>query len=682
MPSVRWYVNRLRSMSPGEIPWRFRSGLRGMNDRFRVATGRFPPRRAVRIPGEEAEIAPFVLCDATPGIWANAAPATPERTWVDRLSRRADRIAAHRLTFFNLESTHAGDPIDWNRDHETGRSAPTEFSASIDYRNAAAAGDAKVVWEPNRHQHLVVLGRAYRATGQERYADAAVEQLSSWLDQCAFGYGMNWRSPLELAIRAINWVWTYDLVNPSGALDGDTRDRFFRALDLHVWDVSRKYSQGSSANNHLIGEAAGVFIATTYFPWLPDAAAHREQSRRILEEQIQAQTYGDGGTREQAFGYHLFVAQFFLHALAIARRAGHDFSAAYCSRLERMADFVAGMTEAGPLPMVGDADDGYVLDLDDAPAQPAAVLAPAAVLLDRRDFRRPSDTQQAAFWATGRVSTPRHDSEPPQLAPRAFPETGYYLLQCGERGSADAVSVLFDCAELGFGPLAAHGHADALAITIRAFGGDLLVDPGTYDYFSYPEWRDHLRGTRAHNTLTVDGIDQSVPLGPFMWGARAGTACLDWRPALPAMRVSGEHDGYTRLADPVRHRRTVELDAASRQLTIADDLAMEGSHRVMLCLHFAERCDVDCEEGQRLVVRAGGGIARIEIDERLQVTVRRGEDGPGGGWVSRGYHRKSAAARMEAVGLFEGNCRIVTRVRFERTHPPDRHPAAETYATG
>src|SRR4029453_10619991 len=137
--------------------------------------------------------------------------------------------------------------------------------------------------------HLVVLGRAYRATGEARYAEALVEQLQSWIDQCPFGRGMNWRSPLELAIRLINWVWAVDLVLESGLVAGAFRSSLRRALYLHLWLITRSYSRGSSANNHRIGEAAGVFVATSYFPDLDESGRWRRESQRILEEEIGAQ---------------------------------------------------------------------------------------------------------------------------------------------------------------------------------------------------------------------------------------------------------------------------------------------------------------------------------------------------------------------------------------------------------
>ncbi len=236
-------------------------------------------------PGATLEGA-FRVSDVPVGAWSAAQSGSVEAGWRDRLTVRADAIAAHRLSYFDLKDYHHGDPIDWNRDHKAGIAAPMEFSRSIDYRDYQVTGDCKFVWEPNRHQHLVVLGRAYRATGDRRYAEAVAEQLASWLDQCPYGVGMNWRSPLELGVRLINWVWTLDLIRESGVIDGGLSSRLLESAALHVWEIARNYSRGSSANNHLIGEAAGVWVAANYFNGLVDAERHRNEAGAILHDEI------------------------------------------------------------------------------------------------------------------------------------------------------------------------------------------------------------------------------------------------------------------------------------------------------------------------------------------------------------------------------------------------------------
>jgi uncharacterized heparinase superfamily protein len=665
MQALSWRFRRLLGMSPQEVAWRAHGALRDLVDAQRAWRGRVPRNHplgalALESPG-------FRVCDMAVGEWAALGPDDPAAGWRERLRHRAEAARAHRPTFFGQERD-LGDPIDWNRDPETGRGVPRGPSLFLDYRDYAVAGDAKMVWEPNRHHHLVLLGRAFRATGDRRYAEALRAQLESWLDQCPYGRGLNWRSPLELAIRVINWVWALDLVRESGAVDAALAARVAQSAHLHLDAVARRYSRGSSANNHRIGEAAGVFIGSSYFRSFAEADRWRDQSRAILGEEIRAQTFADGGSREHALGYHLFVLEFFVIAAVVARRAGEPLPDAFLARLEKMLEFLGAFAEGGErLPLFGDCDEGQVLDLDGGGDKARALLAAGAVLFGRPDFKAwAGGYSEAARWLLGAgsraafagLAAPRAGA----LASRALPASGYYLLQSGGRGRPDAISVAFDCAELGFGAIAAHGHADALSFTLRAFGRDVLVDPGTYDYFRHPAWRDYFRSTRAHNTVVVDGEDQSVMRGPFLWGERARARCLEWSPAAAGGVVAGEHDGYRRLADPVMHRRTLDLDGRARRLAVRDRLDASGRHRAALHFHFAEDCRVSPAGPHAFRVETGRGAVTLALDPRLSATLLRGSEDPIAGWVSRGYHRKSASATVIGEAEWRGpttfECRL------------------------
>ncbi len=656
-----------------------RSALRDTVDRWRYPRLRrtgvagFAPRAGIPRAGFETTCVDVGTWAQKSGSHTEAANAEAEdiQRWYPELLLGAEAIAAGRLRFLNLDSCDLGQPMGWNRDHECGRSAPLVFSAAVDYRDFARVGDAKLVWEPNRHHQLVVLGRAFRASGNLRYAVAALEQLESWLTECPFGLGMNWRSPLELAVRVVNWVWALDLIRPSGLLDGPRWTRLLHAVYLHLWEVTRKYSQGSSANNHRIGEAAGVFIAASYFPDLPGAPGWVAHAREILESEIVAQTYGDGGSREQALGYQVFVMQFFLLAGLAARRTGNDFSATYWKRLEKTFTFAAALLEGGDAPpMFGDGDDGYVLNLGGRAGDLRAWLPVAAVLFARADLKAVAGVySECAQWLLGadgracfgRLTLPTAER---RVVSRSLPESGYYLLQYGRAGERDRISVLFDCGALGLGPLAAHGHADALSFTLRVFGVDVLVDPGTYDYFAYPEWRHYFRSTRAHNTVEIDGTDQSVMAGPFMWGSRAQATCVSWDPDECGGCVVGEHDGYARLPDPVVHRRTLELDGARRELTLEDEIRAAGHHELAIYFHFAEHCAVRLTAPRQVAIDVGAGNATLVLDPHLNLEILCGCVEPKGGWVSRGYHRKVPATTIVGRCASDGPVTLTCRVEM------------------
>ena len=648
-------------MSPREIAWRMQTEIRDSIDRIRIPLG--------LVPGFRSDVN-LTATNTSPGFRTTYVPlaawtgnmADPLLSrWTVRLRNRADEIAENRLSFFNLKNVFVGDPIDWNRDHECGKPAPLGLSQKIDYRDYRVTGDAKMVWEPNRHHHLVVLGRAYRAFGEPRYAEAVYRHINSWIATNPFGYGMNWRSPLELGIRVINWVWALDLVREHGGgqrgLDGNIEESVWR----HLWEITRKYSRGSSSNNHLIGEAAGVFIGSAYFQDLPSARKWRDESHEILSKEILRQTYETGCTREQAFGYHLFVLQFFILVGIVGRRVGLDFPPQCWERIKKMLEFAGAMAEGGPLTMFGDCDDGYVLDLAGGGNDAAELFSVGAVVFERTDLKALADEfGEAAYWLLDTDARKRWDdlpmkAEAAELHSLAYPDSGHYLLQSGHAHSEDRFSLFFDCAELGYTSIAAHGHADALSFTLRVGGRDVFVDPGTFDYFTYPECRSYYRSTSAHNTVEIDGQNQSEMLGPFLWGERAKSKCIRFETAGQGGIVSGEHDGYTRLADPVRHIRTIEMDGGGGAVSITDEIRAAGDHHIRIFFHIAEEWRTRQDGGSRIWIESDGPMLVLETDPSLQLTLVTATEDSQAGWVSRGYHMRGPGATIVATGKSNGD---------------------------
>jgi hypothetical protein len=664
MQSFAWYVNRLRGMSPGEILWRVRSEARDVLDRYRFAAG-WLPAAAQSLPDDYQPA--FRVSDMALGEFCNG-QAAATTAWRDRLIKHADEISSNRLSFFDLESHFMGDPIDWNRDHFSNKPAPLSYAPSIDYRDTRITGDCKLVWEPNRHHQFVVLARAFRATGDRRHADQLWKQMESWLDANPFGRGMNWRSGLELGIRLINWVWAIDLVRDDAPPPAALWRRIHEAMYLMCWETARKFSRGSSSNNHLVGEAAGVYFASTYLRRLPGFERFRAESRAIVEAEAIRQSYPDGCTREQAIGYQMFVLEFYLSCGLAGRRMGEDFSAEYWLRVEKMIEFLAFMWEGGDsLSYFGDCDDGYVVDLGRRPKDPNDLIAVGAVLFNRPDFKAIAGAlREPVRWWLGAAGVQHWHSlaasASERLVSRAFADSGHYLLQGGRRGSRERISVLFDCGELGYGPIAAHGHADSLSIVLRAFGADVLIDPGTYDYFTFPEWRRYFRSTRAHNTIEVDGKDQSTMLGPFLWGERANSRCVSWAPTAEGGSVTGEHDGYRSLASPLTHRRSVTLDASAGTVSIRDELESAGPHDIAMHFHVAPGVFAELNGGNSCRLALPHGRVTLELDPALRLELLDPSETPGPGWASAGYHRKAPTRTLVARARITGNSTFQTRI--------------------
>jgi hypothetical protein len=217
-----------------------------------------------------------------------------------------------------------------------------------------------------------------------------------------------------------------------------------------------------------------------------------------------------------------------------------------------------------------------------------------------------------------------------------------------------------DAGPHGFLKIAAHAHADALAIELRVDGVEVVADPGTYCYHGEPAWRAYFRGTLGHATLELDGRDQSESGGPFLWTRHASTWLLETvgldTDGAPVARWVAEHDGYSRRDEPLRHRRRVELHRETSRLTVVDELVdgmVEGAvHPVHVSLPLGP--EVECRlDGHTAHLRWPGSErgATIDLDPALDWVVHRGEEHPPRGWYSAGFGVKVPAPLLTGTGV-------------------------------
>jgi heparinase II/III-like protein len=668
MPTFSWYFQRLGRMSAAELAYRLMRVAAAALERWTQGVSRATP-------------APHIV--SPPRAFVRLDPDIDPRPYV----AGAQAILAGRFTVFDLEDCDLGHPPHWNRDPLTGVEAPLACASSIDHRDERIVGNIKYLWEPNRHLHLPRLAQAYALTGELRYALEVRLQVESWLDQCPTGRGPNWSSSLELAIRLINWSIAWQLLGGWDAAlfagrQGEVfRERWLGGVYQHARAIVRRLSRYSSANNHLIGEAAGVWIACVVWNCWPAMRAWGQRCKRILVQEALRQNAPDGGNREQAFAYQQFVLDFLLLSGLAARAAGEDFPADYWRRIERMMEFTAAMMDAaGHVPMIGDADDGYVVRLaaQDGFDNYRSLLASGALLFGRDDFAaQAGHLDDKTRWLLGgedraRFAAPRVVLEPP----RAFAHSGYYLL--GEQlGAAGEVRLLVDAGPLGYLSLAAHGHADALSILLNIGGHEVLVDPGTYAYHTEPQWRRYFRSTRAHNTVSVDGCDQSRQSGNFMWSHHARARALRFEVTATRQRFVGEHDGYRRLADPVLHRREILYEPASKRFSVADMLQCQGAHEVFRHWHFAETLQ-PIVAGHEIHVDVGQCRVRlVPAEPPGNIECHHGASAAQGGWVSRRFGRKVAATSIVWRSSIQGTMTLRTHIFIENVVPGDATSTAQ-----
>lgn len=651
---IRWYFNRLRCMTPAELPHRVARTLAAH------AESRGLCRNEVPRPRFEAAGTRFV--------------EVPDGIDAGRCLDAADRIVAGRFDLFALDDVRLGNPPCWNRDPKTGVLAPLTFGKLLDYRDPRRVGDIKYLWELNRHQHLVTLAQAHALGGDRRYAETLFEHLDSWFRACPYRLGANWTSALEAAIRLINWSLVWQLLGgpdaPTFRDDGGRafRDRWLQSVYRHARFVRGNFSRHSSANNHLIGEAAGLYVAACTWPFWPAMAVWREAAAAVLEREVALQNAADGVNREQAVSYQQFELDLMLLSWRAAAGCGERLSDGFAACLERMAGYLAAIMDVrGNVPMVGDSDDGCVVRLshEDDFCRYRSVLAAAAVLFKRADFRyKACRLDEKTRWLLGGAATSAWRApDPPPTTParRAFPEGGYYVMG-SDFETDDEIRLLIDAGPLGYPEIAAHGHADALSFTLSVGGSEFLVDPGTYAYHADGRWRAYFRGTAAHNTVVVDGRDQSEPGGNFMWLRKARAGCTLWQPGEDLDLFEGWQDGYRRLPDPVIHHRRIALDKRRRRIRVEDRLLACGTHDVALHFHLGEHCHVALE-GLRAALQCLGRHAEIHLPDGGEIGVYHGSEAPILGWISRRYDRRVPSPTIAWRTRVSGDAILRTEIR-------------------
>jgi hypothetical protein len=657
MEGLLWRFNRLRCMSPAEIAHRVLRAARMQAERLGAIGSHAVPAADLGI------VAPR---------WIDEAPAIDAERYV----AAAERIAAGRFDVFALRDIELGSPPAWNRDPKTGTEAPLAFGKLLDYRKSSLVGDIKYLWEPNRHLHLVTLAQAFALTGERRHYEVLREHLESWLDACPYRMGANWSSALEVGIRLVNWSIAWQLLG--GAQSELFRDdegarfrgRWLEAVYQHAEFIASHYSLHSSANNHLLGEAAGAFIASVTWPHWPQAKQWGATAAGILEREGLLQNGTDGVNLEQAISYQQFTFDFLLFPLLAGRAAGHEFSAALRERLEKMLEYIASVMDVGRnVPMIGDADDGYVTKLSQDPAfcPFRSLLATGAVLFGRGEFKdKAGELDDKTRWLLGRGVEEAYAQLPAGAGRlpvrRAFPEGGYYILGCGLETPAE-IRLVADAGALGYQSIAAHGHADALSFTLSVGGREFLIDPGTYAYHTQRAWRQYFRGTAAHNTVRIDETDQSQPGGNFMWLKKARASCISWVSSAARDVFIGAHDGYSRLADPVAHRRSITLEKAARRIVIEDTLDMAGAHDVELNFHCSEHCRVELTECGCILSRDGISVTlELPKAEGARTDVLVGSEAPIRGWVSRSFDRKEPAPTIVWRARLAGDVTLLSYI--------------------
>ena len=625
-----WYINRLRSMEPAEVLHRLREKVRKLVSRHRHQGWK--------------HYAAVEHRPVLPHLRAAVLSASPEQRHA--IAAAGSAILAGRFAALGRDwpqrSPERLFPAElWRLDPVTGSAWPDArtYGFDIDFRHDGRRGDIKYVWEIDRLQMLPLLAACSLHSRESAALEAIEAAIASWHGANPPYGGVAWASGIEVALRAISLIVTLDLV--CDKLSPVARQQAGQMLAASAFWLPRFPSRFSSANNHLVAELAGEYLLGLALGAPTDAA-----QQDILDE-LDKQILSDGTGAEQTPTYAAFTAELVLLCALAARHAGLPFPDVADQRLAAFADFIAWLVPMG----FGDDDEGRVLTLGQEADYAGSVAAAINGVLQRPGLAAAPDDFRALFF--GRPPAPA--KRPRGL--KTFAEGGLSLWRAELSGRA--VELGFDHGPLGYLSIAAHGHADALSISLALDGLPVLVDPGTWLYGSGGAWRNWFRSTPAHNTLNVDGASQSQIAGAFNWSHKARTT-LRHGAAEPDWVLEAEHDGYQRRYG-VRHRRRLRRRGETIEIT---DQLLGGEREAELVFQLAPELEASIDANVVTVTRYGAALLEMVFPDAA-IAIVSGGDSPGqGGWVSPRFGERVPAPRItwrgsvDAAGVTSRLCLV------------------------
>ncbi|MEW6411340.1 MAG: alginate lyase family protein [Candidatus Zixiibacteriota bacterium] len=536
---------------------------------------------------------------------------------------RADRAVRHRFDLLGSGETFLGDEIDWHVDFKSAKRWPCVPHTKIRIVNLDDDADVKVPWELSRLQHFTDLGRAYWMTSDQIYRDEFLAQLMSWEKSNPVDHGVNWTCSMEIAIRAINILWGMYFFSRDDDLNTDMIRRVIRLLYYHGLHIEKNLEiTGRGSNtNHLVSNYLGLFYLGLMLPRLDRASDWLDLARKGLEEEIQLEVFEDGADYECSTSYHRLVLDMFLSAYVLGNKNGVTFSDTYQSRLNKMIDFSTAITApSGKTPLVGDNDDGFVVKLsNDDPSCHHHLIDVGLATFERKT---PGDfpVTEERLWYLGPQSLERKTTDI-VMSSKCFSKSGYAIIR------NEHFHLMFSAAKVTDRCIAGHKHNDNLSFTLEIDNIPYLIDPGTSCYTSDFEARNSSRSTGAHNTVGVDEQEQSRFYERRLFHMfNDAKAKVDlWINGKTLAVVSATHEGYTRLDNPVTHRRTIWAFLDIRSVSILDEFyGKEGCEHTFSANYLTPITDIRVLDNS--ITRLSRGDDRMlnigfmsEIDGELSV---------------------------------------------------------------
>lgn len=522
-----------------------------------------------------------------------------------------------------LGKVYTLETINWHKDFSSGKVWEKKHWTEIEYDTE---GDKKIPWELSKCQHFVTLGLAYQQTKEKNYFEEYKKQFLSWVEENPYQIGINWVTPMECAIRAINWTESYYLFKDE--YDTALKNMLIKQLYLHGRHIRDNMEWSPAKENHYLSDCMGLFFIGTALENCKEAESWKAFAKKELEKEILKQVSEDGVDYEASLNYHRIVTEILLLCNILGERTNNAFSEAYKKRLEKMCEFIMYYTSpSGKAPSFGDTDNGRIVDIWDKDTNDHRdILSIASVLFKRGDFKAKGKYHQRMQLLVTKEEYNTIETEEKELTSKSF--TDWYIIRDQD------IFLMIHCGDIGRGGFGGHGHNDQLSFVFSTKNNDYIIDAGTYAYTSDRSMRHNFRSTASHNTLIVNKMEQNPIQAerPFDMDHKTQARCTTWNIEKEQEQFIGTHKGYA----PFIVTREIIYDKKKKEIVIKDQTNNEAG--LELNIHLNKGIKVKKEDG------------RIIFDKELEIETENAEIIPSIYSPSYGIKEENQKLRIQKHG--------------------------------
>ncbi len=495
------------------------------------------------------------------------------------------------------------------------------YNKSVFYKNLRSKYkhknlDIKVPWELSRLQHLIIIGQAYLLTGNEKYAIEVKNEIMDWIENNKPLFGVNWVSTMEVAIRISNMIVAYDFIKDSQCCTDDFLAKLIKSIYNHgIYIVNNLEWSEEMTHNHYVSDIVGLLFIALNVPVFKESLKWKDFAGNELVNEMDKQVYEDGSDFEASTSYHRLALELFFYSYYLCTGYGIVLPDKFKCKLYKMFDFVQHIIKPNnKIPQIGDNDNGRFLIFREREILDHTYLpCIGSIVFEEKAWKRKEICfANEALWIFGKKGKDVWDKLPfneSGITSKEFENSGFYIIRDNE------FYMFISCGPNGQKHVGGHGHNDKLSFELCIGNDDFIIDTGTYLYTPEPVWRNRFRSTAFHNTLQIDGYEQSeISSRLFELSYNSQARKILWEIGENILKFRGMHIGYRKRLG-IDHIREIEFDKTSCELTIKDYLEGNGAKEVSRFLHIAPGIKLNLIDGHQIKLTGERKSIILKIDD-------------------------------------------------------------------